>query len=75
MRSIFARLIVVSNQLRLTMNQWLLKLVLAGVYFGLVTPYAIICRWLLRRNLYRSRAAWVLVSDSTDTPGLFKRST
>ena len=44
------------------------------VYFGLVTPYALIWRWIGRRGLRRTRGQWTPVAESTDTPGLFNRT-
>lgn len=55
-------------------SKWLLFVLLGLVYFCVVTPYALVRRWVLRRSLTRSRSSWVVVSESTDQPGLFDRS-
>jgi len=52
----------------------LLEVFLFAVYFGLISSYALVWRWLLRRGLMRSHGSWVRIEESTDTPGLFDRT-
>jgi hypothetical protein len=53
---------------------FLLGVFLGLVYFGLITPYALVWRWLGLRGLKRSRAKWEPVAESSDTPNLFNRA-
>lgn len=55
-------------------RQFLLAVLLRVIYFGFITPYALIWRWVLRQGLLRSRGGWVAVSESTDTPELFQKT-
>lgn len=55
-------------------RQYLLEIFLGLVYFGLITPYALAWRWLGRQGLKRSRAIWMPVAESSDTPNLFNRT-
>lgn len=53
---------------------YFLRVLLAGLYFLILTPFAFVWRWFLRRSLFRMRGGWVKVNETTDTPGLFSRS-
>jgi len=53
---------------------YLLIAFLAGLYFVVLTPTALVWRWVLRRSLFRARGGWIKVNEATDTPDLFSRS-
>ncbi len=52
----------------------LLEALLRIVYFCVLSSYALIWRWLLRRGLKRSRGGWSYIAESTETPNLFNRT-
>ena len=51
-----------------------LFVLLAVVYFCIVTPAALVWRLLLRRGLMHVSARWVATDDATDKPDLFNRT-
>lgn len=55
-------------------RRFLLAALLRIVYFGVISSYALIWRWLLRRGLMKSRGGWAYIAESTDTPNLFNRT-
>lgn len=54
-------------------KRYLLEVFLRAVYFGFITPYSLVWRLLGREKLKGSRAQWVRVQQSSDTPDLFER--
>jgi len=74
MQRIWVKIKLVLDWLKSITRKWLLLVFLSAVYFGLVTPCAIIWRRLLRRSLFWSRAAWVNVSESAYKPNVIVRS-
>ena len=51
-----------------------LTILLSIVYFGVISSYALVWRWLLRRGLMKSRGGWATIAKSTDTPDVFNRT-
>ena len=59
---------------RIAGRKFLLAALLPMVYFGVISGYALIWRWLLRRGLMKSRGGWATIAESTDTPNPFNRT-
>jgi len=65
---------VLLGKLGETPRRYLLGAFLRLVYFGLITPYALVWRWISRQGLKRTRGKWTPIAESTDTPNLFNRT-
>jgi hypothetical protein len=55
-------------------REFLLEIVLRSIYFGIITTCAFVWRRIPGNRLQRSRGRWRAVAESTDTPGIFHRS-